>query len=51
MLEIKGKYTSAKIFAETYEDDLMSFMYDMCNSEIINLLAIVKRPWKDFLFI
>ena len=32
MLEIKGKYTSAKIFAETYEEDVISSVYDMCNS-------------------
>ena len=32
MLEIKGEYTSAKIFAETYEEEAINVVYDMCNS-------------------
>lgn len=44
MLEIKGKYTSAKIFAETYEDDLMSFVYDMCNSQVFEGIQVRLEP-------
>ena len=44
MLEIKGKYTSAKIFAETYEDDLMSFVYDMCNSSVFEGIQVRLEP-------
>lgn len=44
MLEIKGKYTSAKIFAETYEDDLMSFVYDMCNSSVFKGIQVLLEP-------
>ena len=44
MLEVKGKYTSAKIFAETYEDDLMSFVYDMCNSSVFESIQVRLEP-------
>lgn len=44
MLEIKGKYTSAKIFAETYEDDLLSFVYDMCNSSVFEGIQVRLEP-------
>ena len=44
MLEIKGKYTSAKIFAETYEEDVISSVYDMCNSPAFEGVQIRMCP-------
>ena len=44
MLEIKGKYTSAKIFAETYEEDVISSVYDMCNSPAFEGVQIRMVP-------
>ena len=44
MLEIKGKYTSAKIFAETYEEDVISSVYDMCNSPAFEGVQIRMLP-------
>ena len=31
MIEIKGKYTSAKIFTDNIEEEALSQIYDMCN--------------------
>ena len=32
MLEIKGKYTDAILYAETYETELISQIYDIINN-------------------
>ena len=44
MLEIKGKYTSAKIFAETYEEEAINVVYDMCNSPAFEGIQVRLEP-------
>lgn len=43
-MEIKGKYTSAKIFAESVEEEAMSLIYGLCNHPAFTDVPIRQMP-------
>lgn len=44
MIELKGKYTTAKIFAETIEDEVYSQVYDIINCKAFEGQTVVCMP-------
>jgi hypothetical protein len=44
MFDIVGKYTKASIFADTYENEMISQLYNICNHPILRVLEYLLCP-------